>query len=198
MRFEFATATRIVFGAGAVRDLAPAARELGKRPLVVTGRSRERTSQVLEKLRDAGLAATTLDVDGEPSVQLVESGVALARRESCDMVISFGGGSTIDAGKASDVFNIGTGQGASVFEVLSTARRISGREIPAEIESRSLYAHESVQQSYKAGRDRSAVYEFARPVFENGVKAGTVRLGLRPARVDEYRARMAAVRRPAG
>jgi UDP-glucose 4-epimerase len=40
------------------------------------------------------------------------------------------------ADKPSDVFNVGTGQGASVFEVLEAARRISGQDIPAEIVGR--------------------------------------------------------------
>jgi UDP-glucose 4-epimerase len=40
------------------------------------------------------------------------------------------------AGQPSDVFNVGTGQGASVFEVLAAARRISGEKIPTEIVSR--------------------------------------------------------------
>jgi UDP-glucose 4-epimerase len=40
------------------------------------------------------------------------------------------------AGEPSDVFNLGTGQGASVLEVLETARRISGRAIPAEVVAR--------------------------------------------------------------
>ena len=37
MRFEFATATRIVFGPGTLREVAPAAREMGARALLVTG-----------------------------------------------------------------------------------------------------------------------------------------------------------------
>jgi UDP-glucose 4-epimerase len=37
------------------------------------------------------------------------------------------------AGRPSDVFNVGTGRGYSVFEVLATARRASGVEIPTEI-----------------------------------------------------------------
>ncbi len=40
------------------------------------------------------------------------------------------------AGKPSDVFNVGTGQGASVLEVLAAARRISGQAIPAEVVAR--------------------------------------------------------------
>jgi UDP-glucose 4-epimerase len=36
-------------------------------------------------------------------------------------------------GQPSSVFNVGTGQGASVLEVLEAARRITGRAIPAEV-----------------------------------------------------------------
>lgn len=38
----------------------------------------------------------------------------------------------LDRTDRSDVFNLGTGHGASVMEVLDTARRVSGRGIPAE------------------------------------------------------------------
>jgi hypothetical protein len=37
MRFEFATATRILFGPGVVREVAPAAKGLGGRALLVIG-----------------------------------------------------------------------------------------------------------------------------------------------------------------
>ena len=40
------------------------------------------------------------------------------------------------AGRPSDVFNVGTGRGYSVFEVLAAARRTSGAEIPTEIVGR--------------------------------------------------------------
>ena len=39
MRFEFATATRIVFGEGTAATLPELARSFGTRPLVVTGAS---------------------------------------------------------------------------------------------------------------------------------------------------------------
>src|ERR1039458_5459693 len=39
-------------------------------------------------------------VDGEPDLEVVRRGVALARRERCDVVIGFGGDSALDAGKA--------------------------------------------------------------------------------------------------
>src|SRR5207247_9546375 len=42
MRFEFATATRIIFGAGTLREIGRLAKELGQRALLVTGRNLSR------------------------------------------------------------------------------------------------------------------------------------------------------------
>jgi alcohol dehydrogenase class IV len=39
-------------------------------------------------------------VAGEPDLEAIRAGVELARRQSCDLVIGFGGGSAIDLGKA--------------------------------------------------------------------------------------------------
>ncbi len=93
MRFEFATAQRIVFGAGASAQVAPAAREMGQRALLVASRS-ARCEEI------AALACETLIAEGEPTVEFVRRGAERARAASCDLVIGFGGGSAIDAGKA--------------------------------------------------------------------------------------------------
>ena len=100
MRFEFATATRIVYGEGVVREVAPAARELGTRALVVTGRSDQRSAPLRTELAEAGVACQTFHVDGEPTVEGVQLGAKIAGAERCDLVIGFGGGSALDAGKA--------------------------------------------------------------------------------------------------
>jgi alcohol dehydrogenase class IV len=100
MRFEFATATRILWGEGTVREVAPAARELGTRALVVTGRSEERSAPLRAELAQAGITCHTFRVDGEPTVEGIQLGVKIAGTERCDLVIGFGGGSALDAGKA--------------------------------------------------------------------------------------------------
>jgi alcohol dehydrogenase class IV len=99
-RFEFATATRIVFGEGTLAEVAPAAAALGRRALVVTGASMERAEPLLAALGLAGVSAVPFPVPGEPTVELVSRGTEFARAEKCDVVISIGGGSPIDAGKA--------------------------------------------------------------------------------------------------
>jgi alcohol dehydrogenase class IV len=100
MRFEFATATKIIFGPGTLRDAGPLAKELGQRALVVTGRNTNRAEPLLRLLRESGVQASIFSFAGEPKVRTVQDGVALAKARHCDFVISFGGGSALDAGKA--------------------------------------------------------------------------------------------------
>jgi len=100
MNFEFSTATRIVFGEGAVRQVAPAARLMGRRALTVTGMTGVNSEFLRSGLSVEGVSACTFAVEGEPTVDLVCRGVELARREKCDVVIALGGGSAIDAAKA--------------------------------------------------------------------------------------------------
>jgi alcohol dehydrogenase class IV len=100
MSFEFATATRIVFADGAGRQVASAAQKLGRRALLVTGRTGERSKPLSADLSAAGVSSRVVPVDGEPTIELVRRGVEFARNENCDLVIALGGGSVIDAGKA--------------------------------------------------------------------------------------------------
>src|SRR5580692_8759952 len=100
MKFEFATATRIVFGPDAASQLGQNVKNYGHRALVVTGSNPQRAGRILSNLSENSLSAVLFSVVGEPEISKIENGVALAKKEACDVVISFGGGSVIDAGKA--------------------------------------------------------------------------------------------------
>ena len=100
MNFEFATATQIVFGPGSAAQIGKRVKAFGKRALVVIGRSPQRAEKLVADLSANDISATTFSVAGEPEISTVENGVALAKKENCDFVISLGGGSVIDAGKA--------------------------------------------------------------------------------------------------
>lgn len=100
MRFEFATAGRIVFGAGALAQAGNLIRPFGRQALIVTGRDPGRAARLRELLSAAGVADTTFALAGEPATEDVERALAAARAAGADCVIGFGGGSAIDAAKA--------------------------------------------------------------------------------------------------
>src|SRR6266550_1545010 len=124
-RFEFATATRIVFGAGALRDVGPLAKDFGQRALIVTGRSADRSSALNRLLDEQGIARWTLAIAGEPKIDDVERGIELARGERCDLVIGFGGGSAMDAAKAVAALTTNGGKLLDYLEVIGLARPLS-------------------------------------------------------------------------
>ena len=93
--FEFATAARILFGEGTVRQVPAAAASLGRRALLVTGASPDRARPLTNALAATGISTIPFAVPGEPTLDLIRS----APRD-CDFVIAFGGGSAIDAAKA--------------------------------------------------------------------------------------------------
>lgn len=100
--FEFATANRIIFGAGKIDQMPEIAASFGKRALLVTaGKSTEAAADHLANLlRQKQIETVRINVNGEPDVKTVESGVETAQASGCDQVISLGGGSVIDTGKA--------------------------------------------------------------------------------------------------
>lgn len=100
MSFEFATATRIIFGRGTARQLPDLARSLGHKVLVVTGRDPSRTAAVIAALGEAGLDPEVFTIETEPMVDDVRRGAARAVETGATVVIGLGGGSAVDAGKA--------------------------------------------------------------------------------------------------
>ena len=100
MRFEFATAGRILFGPGSFRDFGAIASGLGQRALVVCGSHSERVRPLLSAVETAGLKRCVFETHGEPTIGHIRNGVDRAREFGCDVVIGFGGGSVIDSAKA--------------------------------------------------------------------------------------------------
>lgn len=100
MTFDFATAGRILFGPGRVGEVGNLASDLGNRALLVTGASVERAAPLEAILHEAGLETHLYTVDKEPTIETAREGRQRAIEVKCDIVISFGGGSVIDAGKA--------------------------------------------------------------------------------------------------
>jgi alcohol dehydrogenase class IV len=130
MAFEFATATRIIFGDGAIRQVAPAAKQWGRRVLVVTGRSTERAERLRKDLEAGGVQSFDFAVEGEPTVDLIARGLDQARAEDCDVVIALGGGSVIDAGKAIAGLLTNPGEVLDYLEVVGKGNALQNPAVP--------------------------------------------------------------------
>ena len=100
MSFEFATAQRIVFGAGKLRELPNLAEGMGRRCALVTGSSAERIAPVFQSLKESGANPAAFSIKGEPTTGRIAELTRQAREQGCDYVVAFGGGSVVDAGKA--------------------------------------------------------------------------------------------------
>jgi alcohol dehydrogenase class IV len=125
MQFEFATATRILFGEGTAAKLPELVRSFGGRPLVVTGASTERAAPLV-----SALSAQTFAVPGEPTVDLVREGARLVQSAGCDVIVSIGGGSAIDAGKAIAIIATNGGEPLEFLEVVGKGRVLETPPLP--------------------------------------------------------------------
>lgn len=125
MRFEFATATQIIFGEGTAAGLPELVRTFGTRPMVVTGASTDRAAWLI-----SALAAEAFAVPSEPTVELVREGVKRIRSAGCDVIVSIGGGSAIDAGKAIAAIATNGGEPLEFLEVVGKGRTISTSPLP--------------------------------------------------------------------
>lgn len=98
-----ALAQQVAFGVGALDRLPELVRTIGaRRALLVTTPGRHASVEgeaVVAKLGRA-LASTFAEVESHVPVPLVQQAVQQARRDGIDLVVSFGGGSCADLGKA--------------------------------------------------------------------------------------------------
>jgi alcohol dehydrogenase class IV len=122
-RFEFATAQRIIFGRGVFRELSDLCRSFGQRTLLITG---SRPQQYAERLPHVGIHS----ISGEPTVEDIESGVALAKQHNADVIVAIGGGSVVDAGKAISAMTTQPGDLLRYIEVIGAGKPLDATPRP--------------------------------------------------------------------
>ena len=102
--FDFQLPTEIYFGPGKINNLGKYLKPVGKKALVVTGKSSMRRlgmlDRVTELLKKAGIESVVFEgIEPNPRHTTCDKAAALARDEGCDFVIGLGGGSAMDAAK---------------------------------------------------------------------------------------------------
>ena len=127
MTFEFATAGRIIVGAGRAAELPGVLAGLGSRVLVCTGADPARNAGLLAGL---GLPAAVFPVAGEPTVELARAGTGAAREHGADVIAAIGGGSVIDTAKAIAILLPNGGDPLDYLEVAGPGRKITQPAVP--------------------------------------------------------------------
>jgi alcohol dehydrogenase class IV len=129
---QFYLPTRIVTGTGCVAALGEHTAALGRYTMLVCGARSLRASgqldRALELLRSADVQVTVYDaVSGEPTLDVVQTGLDLARRENVQVLVGIGGGSAMDVAKA--IAGLFTHPG-TVDDYFGRARDVSGGGLP--------------------------------------------------------------------
>ena len=100
INFEFATASKIIFGNNSIEKVPDIILSSGKVVLLVTGKNTQRAELLSEKIRQKNGKTLIFSVETEPTTDIIEEAVRLTRAENCNVVVGLGGGSVIDSAKA--------------------------------------------------------------------------------------------------
>ena len=102
--FNFAQIPHIIFGPGRLNELYEVIPKFGKNLLFVIGETSLKSSgkwiEIESVLAHRSFHYSLIHVSGEPSPLLIDNSVKKFRNKNIDVVISVGGGSVTDAGKA--------------------------------------------------------------------------------------------------
>ncbi len=132
--FEFTSVPKIVFGRGKITQLGDLARPLGSRALMIhngddPGRSGP-VDRAADSLRAANIPVTFHRQRGEPTTTDIDAALAIARAHQCDFLIAVGGGSAIDAAKATAGLLTNGGAALDYMEVTGQGRKITTPAAP--------------------------------------------------------------------
>lgn len=122
-RFEFATAQRIIFGRGVVRELPDLCLTFGHRTLLITGSRPKHYADLLPHV-------SVHSIPGEPTVADIQTGVALAKQHNADVIVAIGGGSVVDAGKAISAMSTQPGDLMRYIEVIGEGKPLYATPLP--------------------------------------------------------------------
>ncbi|MGB4269313.1 MAG: iron-containing alcohol dehydrogenase [Spirochaetota bacterium] len=132
MKFTLGRLPLTVFSQGAIATLPEYIKKFGTHILLVTGKRSLKQSGALQNvetlLNHNGIQYDIVSVEGEPTVEHIDSIVASINHK-VDVVVSIGGGSVIDAGKAISAMIPVKGSVADYLEVVGTKHH-SGEKIP--------------------------------------------------------------------
>jgi len=102
--FDFCVPTKSVFGWGRLSEIKDIVASIdGRHIFLTTGKASSKKSGSMQRVLDS-LSDTKVtifdEVEENPTIATVDRGAEICRLEECDLVLSLGGGSVLDAAKA--------------------------------------------------------------------------------------------------
>jgi alcohol dehydrogenase class IV len=131
--FHFARVPKIYFKNGIIGDLPAIVRLFCNRIVLVTGKNSFIQSEYASKLFHgfdiAGISYHIINIPGEPSPDFIDQAVKSFNNEDIKLVVSVGGGSVLDAGKAISAMMYESGSVIEYLEGVGTKEH-SGTKTP--------------------------------------------------------------------
>ncbi len=128
--FEFATASRIIFGNGSITNLANVLRPLGNRITLIYSGSGPEIAEVLSQLAGDQFTEQRFPIHGEPTLDDIITITDQCKEFGAEMVVGFGGGSVIDTGKAVAAMATNPGELLDYLEVIGKGKQIVEPPLP--------------------------------------------------------------------
>jgi alcohol dehydrogenase class IV len=125
--FEFATAGRIVFGAGTAERAGQIAAEFGGRAILLLGVP-DGAPWIAGAMEAAGVESIVLPVGGEPTVDSVREAVKAGA--DAEVVVGYGGGSAIDSAKAVAALLANGGDPLDYLEIIGRGKPLTRPSLP--------------------------------------------------------------------
>ncbi len=170
--FVFNSPTRLSFGIGAADKAAAELGALGARKsLIVTGPGKTAAAEPLAALkRDleaAGMAwAHYAGAGADPTTEMVDEGAVFYRKEGCDAILGFGGGSPLDCAKG---IGAAVGEGRSIRDFVGTGLALTAAVPPlvaipttagtgSEVTSAAVFIRTDSDKKAKKGISGASLY----------------------------------------
>jgi len=127
--FSFETASQIVFGNNSVNKVPGLVSGMGSKILLVTGKNSDRALKLTDQFPEE-IEVTIFNIESEPTIDVINNGVDIARENKCDVVVGFGGGSVVDGAKAISALVPNKGVLMDYLEVIGLGKPLLKSPLP--------------------------------------------------------------------
>lgn len=129
LNFEFATSGRIVFGCGSVAGIPEMIAGKAKKVFIVSGSRGDYMTGIVKILNEKQISTEIYRIHGEPTVEMVETGVDKARQSGADLVLGIGGGSVTDSAKAIAALVPNQGKLTDYLEIIGSGKTLENEPL---------------------------------------------------------------------